>query len=45
VPYPDFAAAVQEIVHDRKLARVGPFGGLAFIAGWLMLAWVLLRNS
>jgi len=27
------------------LGAITPFGGLSFIAGWLMLAWVLLRNQ
>ena len=27
------------------LGIITPFGGVSFIAGWLMLAWVLLRNQ
>ena len=27
------------------LGAITPFGGLSFIAAWLMLAWVLLRNQ
>lgn len=27
------------------LGIVTPFGGLSFIAGWLALAWMLLRNQ
>lgn len=27
------------------LGIITPFGGLSFIAAWLMLAWVLLRNQ
>ena len=26
------------------LGAITPFGGVAFIAGWLVLAWVLMRN-
>jgi uncharacterized membrane protein YgdD (TMEM256/DUF423 family) len=29
----------------RMLGAVTPFGGLAFIAAWLLLAYRLLRNS
>jgi|SRR5579871_4375710 len=28
----------------RVLGAITPFGGVSFIAAWLMLAWVLLRN-
>ena len=28
----------------RTLGAVTPFGGVAFIAGWLLLAWDLLRK-
>lgn len=27
------------------LGAITPFGGVSFIAGWVMLAWVLLRNQ
>jgi uncharacterized membrane protein YgdD (TMEM256/DUF423 family) len=27
------------------LGAITPFGGLSFIAAWLMLVWVLLRNQ
>ena len=27
------------------LGAITPFGGISFIAGWLMLAWILLRNQ
>jgi uncharacterized membrane protein YgdD (TMEM256/DUF423 family) len=29
----------------RALGAVTPFGGVAFIAAWLLLGWGLLRNS
>lgn len=29
----------------RTLGAITPFGGLAFIAAWLMLAWELLRGQ
>lgn len=29
---------------NRMLGAVTPFGGIAFIAAWLMLAWFLLRQ-
>ena len=28
----------------RALGAVTPFGGVAFLAAWLMLAWALIRN-
>ena len=28
----------------KALGAVTPFGGLAFIAGWVLLAWYLLKN-
>jgi uncharacterized membrane protein YgdD (TMEM256/DUF423 family) len=36
---------VLAVTRIPALGAITPFGGLAFIAGWLMLAWVLLRNS
>jgi len=36
---------VLAITRIPALGAITPFGGLAFIAGWLVLAWVLLRNS
>lgn len=29
----------------RTLGAVTPFGGVCFIAGWLLLAWTLFRGS
>jgi uncharacterized membrane protein YgdD (TMEM256/DUF423 family) len=29
----------------RTLGIITPFGGLSFIAAWLALAWMLLRNQ
>jgi uncharacterized membrane protein YgdD (TMEM256/DUF423 family) len=37
-----YALAVTRI---PMLGAITPFGGAAFIGGWLMLAWVLLRNG
>jgi uncharacterized membrane protein YgdD (TMEM256/DUF423 family) len=31
------------ITGDRRLGAITPAGGLAFIAGWLLLAWQLRR--
>jgi len=36
---------VLAITRIPMLGAITPFGGTAFIAGWLMLAWVLLRNQ
>ena len=36
---------VLAITRIPALGVITPFGGLAFIAGWLVLAWALLRNS
>ena len=36
---------VLAITRVPVLGAITPFGGLSFIAGWLVLAWVLLRNS
>jgi uncharacterized membrane protein YgdD (TMEM256/DUF423 family) len=36
---------VLAITRIPALGAITPFGGLSFIAGWLVLAWVLLRNS
>jgi uncharacterized membrane protein YgdD (TMEM256/DUF423 family) len=35
---------VLAITRIPVLGAITPFGGLAFIAGWLMLAWALLRK-
>jgi len=35
---------VLAITRIPALGAITPFGGLAFIAAWLMLAWVLLRG-
>jgi uncharacterized membrane protein YgdD (TMEM256/DUF423 family) len=35
---------VLAVTRIPTLGIITPFGGLAFIAAWLMLAWVLLRN-
>jgi uncharacterized membrane protein YgdD (TMEM256/DUF423 family) len=29
----------------RSLGAITPFGGLAFLAGWLCLAWAALKSS
>jgi uncharacterized membrane protein YgdD (TMEM256/DUF423 family) len=36
---------VLAVTRVPALGIVTPFGGLCFIAAWLMLAWVLLRNQ
>jgi uncharacterized membrane protein YgdD (TMEM256/DUF423 family) len=36
---------VLAITRVPALGIVTPFGGVSFIAGWLVLAWTLLRNS
>lgn len=36
---------VLAVTRVPALGIVTPFGGLSFIAAWLMLAWVLLRNQ
>jgi uncharacterized membrane protein YgdD (TMEM256/DUF423 family) len=36
---------VLAITRIPALGAITPFGGLAFIAGWLVLAWVLLRGQ
>ncbi|PWU02986.1 MAG: DUF423 domain-containing protein [Terriglobia bacterium] len=36
---------VLAITRIPMLGAVTPFGGLSFIAAWLMLAWILLRNQ
>jgi uncharacterized membrane protein YgdD (TMEM256/DUF423 family) len=36
---------VLAVTRIPMLGAITPFGGVAFIAGWLMLAWVLLRNQ
>ena len=33
------------ITGQRVLGAITPVGGVAFIAGWLMLAWALLRRA
>jgi uncharacterized membrane protein YgdD (TMEM256/DUF423 family) len=35
---------VLAVTRIPALGAVTPFGGVSFIAGWVMLAWVLLRN-
>jgi uncharacterized membrane protein YgdD (TMEM256/DUF423 family) len=32
------------ITGNRVLGAITPLGGLALIAGWLLLAWALIRN-
>ena len=32
------------VTGNRMLGAITPIGGLAFIAGWLLLAWRLRRN-
>lgn len=36
---------VLAVTRLQTLGIITPFGGLAFIAGWLALAWMLLRNQ
>jgi len=36
---------VLAVTRVPALGIVTPFGGLCFIAAWLMFAWVLLRNQ
>jgi uncharacterized membrane protein YgdD (TMEM256/DUF423 family) len=36
---------VLAITRIPALGAITPFGGLSFIAGWLVLAWVLLRGQ
>ena len=36
---------VLAITRIPALGAITPFGGLAFIAGWLVLAWALLRGQ
>ena len=36
---------VLAVTRVPMLGAITPFGGVSFIAGWLMLAWVLLRNQ
>ena len=36
---------VLAVTRIQTLGIITPFGGLAFIAGWLALAWMLLRNQ
>ena len=36
---------VLSITGQRWLGAITPIGGLAFIAGWLLLAWDLFRGS
>ena len=36
---------VLAVTRIPSLGIITPFGGLAFIAGWLALAWILLRNQ
>jgi uncharacterized membrane protein YgdD (TMEM256/DUF423 family) len=33
------------VTRFKTLGAITPFGGVSFIGGWLMLAWVLLRNQ
>jgi uncharacterized membrane protein YgdD (TMEM256/DUF423 family) len=33
------------ITGNRFLGAITPVGGLAFIAGWLLLAWTLMRKA
>jgi uncharacterized membrane protein YgdD (TMEM256/DUF423 family) len=37
------AAVLLAVTGVRLLAAVTPVGGVAFIAAWLVLAWVLVR--
>ena len=36
---------VLAVTRIPMLGAITPFGGVSFIAGWLLLAWVLLRNQ
>lgn len=36
---------VLAVTRIQTLGIITPFGGLSFIAGWLALAWMLLRNQ
>ncbi len=36
---------VLAVTRIPMLGAITPFGGVSFIGGWLMLAWVLLRNQ
>jgi len=36
---------VLAVTRIQTLGIITPFGGVAFIAGWLALAWMLLRNQ
>lgn len=36
---------VLAVTRVPMLGVITPFGGLSFIAGWLLLAWVLLRHQ
>lgn len=36
---------VLAVTRIPMLGAITPFGGVSFIAGWLVLAWVLLRNQ
>jgi uncharacterized membrane protein YgdD (TMEM256/DUF423 family) len=36
---------VLAVTRIPMLGAITPFGGVSFIAGWVMLAWVLLRNQ
>ncbi len=36
---------VLAITRIQTLGAITPFGGVSFIAGWLALAWILLRNQ
>lgn len=36
---------VLAVTRIQTLGIITPFGGLAFIGGWLALAWMLLRNQ
>jgi uncharacterized membrane protein YgdD (TMEM256/DUF423 family) len=33
------------VTGTRILGAITPFGGIAFIAAWLMLAWYLIRSG
>lgn len=33
------------VTGNRTLGAITPFGGLSFIAGWLILAWGLLKSN
>ncbi len=35
---------VLALTGQRVLGAVTPFGGVSFIAGWLMLAWLLMKR-